>query len=112
MKIYAPAEGKGWVEGYSMFPENNRRWRAEIEPGLWLAVTTSSLGSIPQFVVSRVTEQEEGEMTLHSLPTPVDLGRVQEEFGVYGWRSIFPMRSVNPRALGMCLMLRAVEKDE
>lgn len=104
MKIYEPVKGSGWEEGRSMFPDTNRRWRLMLGPGEWLSVTTTR-GRFPQFCMSRVVNDRE-----HSLPTPGDLKRVQEDFGVYGWRDVFPMPSVHPNATGMCLLLTAVEE--
>lgn len=106
MKTYEPTEGSGWEEGSSLFPDTNRRWRLMLEPGEWLSVTTTTRGRFPQFVVSRVKNDSE-----HSLPTPEEVKRVQEDFGVDGWRDVFPMPNVNPRAMGMCLLLTAVEEQ-
>jgi hypothetical protein len=103
LKLYEPAEGSGWEEGCSMFPETIRRWRTPLEGGVYLTVTTCFPNA--QFVVSRA----KNDMREHELPQLEDLARVQKDFGVEAWTHMFPMPSVNPRASGGCLVLRAME---
>lgn len=98
---YEPKEGTGWQEGTTLYA-GIRRWQLQIDGDTWLRVTVTEKAG---FVVSR------GMGDAHTVPHPEDLGRIERDFGVHGWR-IEGVMPVFVPSVGQALLARAVQPGE
>lgn len=97
---YEPKPGSGWEEGASPL-EGVRRWRAPIGSGMHLSVSFEN----EYGVIARVRY---GASPEHQVPRPEDLGRIERDFGVRGWR-ILGVSPVASPSVGQCLLAKAVD---